>query len=89
MKTFVNNKFSGILIDMQDEEQNRLIRKAIGDAFLTSNLLDYKLDVNTILDDLIQRILTHPTLSLYQTLQFFQLDFLIKIAFSESLGYLK
>ena len=71
METFVNNKFSGILIDMQDEEQNRLMRKAIGDAFLTRNLLDYELDVDTTLDDLIQRISTHPTLSLYQTLQFF------------------
>jgi len=88
MRAFVNNKSSGSLIDMQDESQNRLMRKAIGGAFLTRNLLDYEPDVDTTLSALIHRITDHPTFNLYQTLQFFQLDFLIKMAFSESPGHL-
>jgi cytochrome P450 len=88
MRVFVNNKSAGSLLDMQDESQNRLIRKAIGGAFLTRNLLEYEPDIDTTLTALLRRITTHPTFNLYQTLQFFQLDFLIKMAFSESPGHL-
>jgi cytochrome P450 len=73
---------------MQDEGQNRNMRKALGPAFLTRNILDYEPDVDTSLHDLIQRISQHPTFNLYNTLQFFQLDFLMKMAFSESPGHL-
>ena len=79
----------GSIIDMQDEEQNRALKRAVGGAFITKKLLDYEHDVDVTLDALVQSVRQHPVFNLYDTLQFFQLDFLIKIAFGETPGHLQ
>ncbi|KAI1864624.1 hypothetical protein JX265_008348 [Neoarthrinium moseri] len=74
---------------MQDEQQNRAIKRAVGGAFLARNVLDYEPALDLTADALIERIQKLPSFNLYDMLQSFQLDFLFKIAFSESPGHLK
>jgi cytochrome P450 len=89
MRVYVDGKSVGSIIDMQDEDQNRALKRAVGGAFILKSLVDYEDDVDTTLGALLQRIRQNPTFNLYETLQLFQLDFLIKIAFSETPGHLQ
>jgi cytochrome P450 len=89
MRVFVGGKSVGSIIDMQDEEQNRALKRAVGSAFMLRNVVDYEEDVRNTQEALIQRIRKHPRFDLYETLQLFQLDFLIKIAFSENPEHLQ
>jgi cytochrome P450 len=88
MRVFVGGKSVGSIIDMQDEEQNLALKRAVGSAFMLRNVATYEEDVKNTLEALIHRIHEHPHFNLYETLQLFQLDFLIKIAFSENPGHL-
>jgi len=83
MRYYVNGKVLGSLIDIQDEERFKEIKRAVGAAFATKNLLDYELDVDQTIEALKRRIAAQPTGLLYPTLQLFQVDFLMKITFSE------
>ena len=79
----------GSVIDMQDESQTTALKRGVGSAFTMKAVLAYENDVDSTAQELIQVIKAHSTFDLFQTLQFFQLDFLTKIAFSQSFGHLK
>jgi cytochrome P450 len=79
----------GSVIDMQDESQNTALKRGVGSAFTAKAVLAYENDCNAIALELIQTIQAYSTLDLFPTLQFFQLDFLTKMAFSENYGHLK
>lgn len=89
MRVFVEGVSVGSIIDMQDEQQNKAIRRAVGGAFLARNLLEYESDVDSTLSALIERLRKCPIFNLYDTFQSFQLDFLFKIAFSETPAHLE
>ncbi len=89
MRVYVDGKSVGSIIDMQDEDQNRALKRAVGGAFMLKNFDEYEDDVDATMGALIRRICQNPTFNLYETLQLFQLDFLIKIAFSETPGHLE
>ncbi|KAL7905484.1 cytochrome P450 [Trichoderma velutinum] len=89
MRVFMNGQSVGSIVDMQDEEQNRALKRAIGGAFTTKSLLDYEPDVDTTLEELLQRIGHSSNFILHEILQWFQLDFLMKIAFTETPGHLQ
>jgi len=83
MRLYVGGKMYGSLIDIQDESKFRAIKRAVGAAWITKNLLDYESDVDSTLADLKRRLRAHPTCNLYATLRLFQMDFLMKATFSE------
>ena len=74
---------------MQDESQNSVLKRGVGAAFTMKAVLAYENEVDDTALELMQTIQAHPTFNLFQTMQFFQLDFLTKIAFSKSFGQLK
>ena len=74
---------------MQDEPQNTVLKRGVGAAFTMKAVLAYEDEVDHTTLELMQTIRAHPTFNLFQTMQFFQLDFLTKIAFSQSFGQLK
>ncbi|KAK3363004.1 cytochrome P450 [Lasiosphaeria hispida] len=91
MRGFVNGKSVGSIIDMQDEEKNRAIKRAVGNAFIIKSMLDYQGDVDVTLDALLRNIRTRrlaKPFDLNDLMQLFQLDFLLKIAFGENSGHL-
>ncbi|KAK7958691.1 hypothetical protein PG988_013539 [Apiospora saccharicola] len=88
MRVFVGGKSVGSIIDMQDEQQHSALKRAIRGAFISKTLLDYEPDVDLNLKNLLLRLEGLPVCNLYKTLQFYQLDFLAKIAFSEAPGHL-
>lgn len=69
--------------------QNTALKRGVGSAFTMKAILAYENDVDGTALELMQTIKTYPTFNLFQVLQFFQLDFLTKIAFSQSFGHLK
>ncbi|KAK0632492.1 cytochrome P450 [Immersiella caudata] len=97
LRVFIGGKSIGSIIDMQDEDRNRAIRRAVGSAFIANNLLDYEPKLSATISDLLENIRTHHIHSnarapvpfnLYRLIQLFQLDFLFLIAFSSSPGHI-
>jgi cytochrome P450 len=74
---------------MQDEQMIAALRRAVGSAFAVKNLLDYEQDVEVTAGILVEKILKIRTIDLFDTLQRFQMDFLLKIAFCESNDFLR
>lgn len=89
LRSFINGQVRGSIIDMQDETQNTGMRRAIGGAFSAKNMLEYEEDVETAMAALVDRLRQSPDLQLFEVLQQFQMDFLMKIAFSEPPHFLK
>ncbi|KAH8895911.1 cytochrome P450 [Thozetella sp. PMI_491] len=85
----INGKPIGSIIAIQDENAFKGIKRAIGAAFITKNLLDYEPDVDSMLEVLQRRLLRDPKCVLFQTLKMFQLDFLFKATFSNVPGCLE
>jgi len=83
MRLYVNGKVYGSMIDIQDEAHFRAIKRAVGSAWITKNLLDYEPDVDSTLVNLKRRLLEQPICNFYATLRLFQMDFLMKVTFSE------
>jgi cytochrome P450 len=79
----------GSIIDMQDEQLVTALRRAVGSAFAVKNLLDYEHNVEVTAAILIEKILQARTVDLFDTLQRFQMDFLTRVAFSESNDFLR
>ena len=61
---------------MQDEPQNTVLKRGVGAAFTMKAVLAYEDEVDDTTLELMQTIQAHPTFNLFQTMQFFQLDFL-------------
>ncbi|KAM7219399.1 Cytochrome P450 [Rhypophila decipiens] len=84
----------GSIIDIQDEKKVKAIKRAIGTVFLSNNLeKDYEEDVDSAITKLVAslncRAGTGKPFNLYQMVQHFQLDFLLRIAFGEDAGCLE
>ncbi|KIX99977.1 uncharacterized protein Z520_04615 [Fonsecaea multimorphosa CBS 102226] len=82
-------KSIGSVIDMQDEDGNTLLKRGVGNAFATKTLLDYEHSVDETVSELARTIIEFPEFDLFTTIQFFQLDMLTQLAFSENLGHLQ
>lgn len=76
------------MIDMQDEETNSALKRAVGAAFAATNVLEFEHDAEETANVLVEQILQRRTVNIFGTLQQFQIDFLLKIAFSETPGFL-
>src|SRR5580698_10208819 len=85
----MNGQAQGSIIDMQDEKMVTALRRAIGSAFAVKHILDYENDVEVTSTILMEKIRTSRTVDLFNTLQRFQMDFLTRIAFSESNDFLR
>ncbi|KAI1870340.1 uncharacterized protein JN550_005268 [Neoarthrinium moseri] len=91
MRVFIKHESVGSIIDMQDDEQNRVLKKAVGALFNSKNLAPFESVVESILEDLAWKVCSasQQPFNLYEVMQLYQLDFLIKIAFSENAGHLR
>ncbi|KAK5021786.1 hypothetical protein LTS07_010681 [Exophiala sideris] len=78
----------GSVIDMQDESENTALRRAVGNAFATKNILDYEADVDYTAENLIQALRKVRSTDVFLVMQQFQVDFLMKAAFSRKTDYL-
>ncbi|EON97386.1 putative p450 monooxygenase protein [Phaeoacremonium minimum UCRPA7] len=70
------------------ELQHTAVRKSAGRAFTTNSLLDYEASIETSAAELIRVLGENPTTDIANWLQFFAMDVLMRIAFSESLGFM-
>ncbi|EXJ66934.1 uncharacterized protein A1O5_10129 [Cladophialophora psammophila CBS 110553] len=88
LRALVNGKIFGTVIDILDENEVSTLKRAVGSAFATKNLLDYEPDVDHTVETLIQIIRKTRTVPLFDLMQQFQVDFLMKAAFSKHTDYL-
>ena len=70
------------------EAQHTAVRKSVGRAFTTNSLLDYEDSIEATGQDLIKVLSRLQETDIGEWLQFFAMDMLIRIAFSDSLGLL-
>jgi len=89
VRALVNGKIMGSVVDMQNENEVSALKRAVGGAFATKNLLDYEPDVDHTLERLVQVIRGRRTVGLLDVMQQFQVDFLMKAAFSRQTNYLE
>ncbi|KAK5196877.1 hypothetical protein LTR20_009369 [Exophiala xenobiotica] len=88
LRTLVNRKIIGSVIDMQNESENAALKRAVGHAFATKNLLDYEPDVDSTADMLVQTLRQVRSADVFTSMQQFQADFLMKAAFNRDTNYL-
>ncbi len=73
---------------MQDESENAALKRAVGNAFATKNLLDYEPDVDYTADMLVRTLRQVRSADVFTSMQQFQADFLMKAAFNRDTNYL-
>ncbi|OAQ66104.1 cytochrome P450 [Pochonia chlamydosporia 170] len=71
-----------------NETQHTAVRKSVGRAFTTNSLLDYEDSIEVTGLELIQALRKQKKVDIGEWLQFFAMDMLIRITFSNSLGLL-
>lgn len=71
------------------EAQHTATRRAVGRAFTTTSLLDYEAAIEQTAASLISILSKRSTHDITSIFQFFAMDVLVRIAFSESLGLLE
>ncbi|RJE24556.1 Cytochrome P450 [Aspergillus sclerotialis] len=71
-----------------DEVQHTAVRKSVGRAFTTNSLLDYEDSIEATGRELVEALTKNPETDIGQWLQFFAMDMLIRVAFSDTLGLL-
>ncbi|RKU42623.1 hypothetical protein DL546_005736 [Coniochaeta pulveracea] len=71
------------------ESQHTAVRRSVGRAFTTNSLLDYEASIEAATAELVHALETHPTTDISNYLQCFAMDVLMRIAFSESLGFIE
>jgi cytochrome P450 len=71
-----------------NEVQHTAVRKSAGRHFTTNSLLDYEPSIEAATADLVRVLAVHPTTDIANYLQCFAMDVLMRIAFSESLGFI-
>ncbi|KAH8885468.1 cytochrome P450 [Thozetella sp. PMI_491] len=71
------------------ESQHTAVRKSAGRAFTTNSLLDYEASIEQSAGELVRAVGAHPMIDIATWLQFFAMDVLMNIAFSESLGFME
>lgn len=77
------------MIDMDDEKMVSALKRAVGAAFSIKNVLNYEEEVEKTAAVLIAKAMEHRSIDLFQTLQQFQVDYLMKIAFSDTTTHLE
>lgn len=70
------------------EAQHTAVRKSVGRAFTTNSLLDYEESIETTGQELLQVLSKQKEIDIGECLQFFAMDMLIRIAFTDTLGLL-
>ena len=70
------------------EAQHTAVRKSVGRAFTTSSLLDYEDSIEATGNGLLRVLAEKTEVDIGEWLQYFAMDMLIRIAFSDSLGLL-
>lgn len=70
------------------EKQHTSVRKSVGRAFTTNSLLDYEEAIEKTGEELLDVLAKNPQTDIGQWLQFFAMDMIIRIAFSDTLGLL-
>ncbi|KAI1618135.1 cytochrome P450 [Exophiala viscosa] len=88
LRVLSHGKIAGSVIDMQDEAENTALRRAVGNAFAIKNILDYEADVDYTTENLIQTLRKARSPDVFLLMQQFQVDFLMKAAFSRNTDYL-
>ncbi|OAP60317.1 hypothetical protein AYL99_05319 [Fonsecaea erecta] len=88
LRAFVNGKVIGTVIDILDEGEVSALKRAVGSAFATKNLLDYMPDIDHAVETLVQVVRKSRVVPLFDLMQQFQVDFLMKAAFSKKTDYL-
>ncbi|KAJ9165351.1 Cytochrome P450 [Coniochaeta hoffmannii] len=71
------------------EAQHTAVRKSAGRHFTTNSLLDYEPSIEAATADLVRVLEAHPTTDIANYLQCFAMDVLMRVAFSESLGFIE
>lgn len=70
------------------EAQHTAVRKSVGRAFTTNSLLDYEESIEATGKELIDVLSARPIVEIGEWLQYFAMDMIIRIAFTDSLGLL-
>ncbi|KAL2203291.1 cytochrome P450 [Sarocladium strictum] len=70
------------------EAQHTAVRKSVGRAFTTNSLLDYETAIEATCNQLIGILRAQDVVDIGEWLQYFAMDMLIRIAFTDSLGLL-
>ncbi|KFA54552.1 hypothetical protein S40293_08046 [Stachybotrys chartarum IBT 40293] len=71
-----------------DEIQHTAVRKSVGRAFTTNSLLDYEGSIEATGKELIDVLTQNPETDVGRWLQYFAMDMIIRIAFTDTLGLL-
>ncbi|OIW31503.1 cytochrome P450 [Coniochaeta ligniaria NRRL 30616] len=71
------------------ETQHTAVRKSAGRHFTTNSLLDYEEPIQAATTELVRVLARNPTADIANYLQCFAMDVLMRIAFSESLGFIE
>lgn len=71
------------------EAQHTAVRKSAGRHFTTNALLDYEPSIEAANAELLRVLEAHPMTDIANYLQCFAMDVLMRIAFSESLGFIE
>ncbi|KAI1380425.1 cytochrome P450 [Hypoxylon crocopeplum] len=71
------------------EAQHTAVRKAVGRAFTTNSLLDYEDSIESAALELVEVLGSLQAADIGMWLQFFAMDVLIRVSFSESLGFMQ
>lgn len=89
LRSAANGEIKGSIIDLQDETEVSIVKRAFGHIFAAKNVMDYEEDVNETRDVLLQSIRKTRTFDLFAMMSHFQADFLLNIAFGDQAHYLK
>ncbi|GAB1311344.1 hypothetical protein MFIFM68171_01554 [Madurella fahalii] len=92
MRAFVKGRSIGSILDIQDEEKSKAIRRAVGGVFLTRNMVeDHERDVDAMVEALVESLERYgdAAFNLYAHMQRFQIDTMLKVAFGEDAGCLR
>ncbi|KAI0382186.1 cytochrome P450 [Hypomontagnella monticulosa] len=72
-----------------NEMQHTAVRKSVGRAFTTNSLLDYEDSIETAALELVEVLAKLQAADIGMWLQFFAMDVLIRVSFSESLEFMQ
>lgn len=89
MRSYNKGKIQGSIADIQDEALDTAIKRSLGATFAVKNVLDYEEDVDNGIDVLFKRFAAQEEpFNVIKLFEQFQVDYLLKIAFSEELHFL-
>lgn len=71
------------------EAQHTAVRRCVGSAFTTNSLLDYESAIDASGNDLLGVLENHTSVDITHYLQLWAIDVLMRLAFSESLGFMQ